>query len=269
MRIVHPTPKVIFELRFGAPASPENVKLAASMFQDFIERSVDEEARASITMVVHNRDMKASLRSWSTSATKELREIVTLAKNPLRAIQKKPARAVIADVFADYASDLVPLHATMWTPRGGQPVATIDAMFRKMMADAATAAREDPTTLRGRATVVSVIHRAGRLDIGKALTARVAIDGRPRDVAIADDIKGAIFDFAKTDVVVRLTINATWLRNGDEFKVDPKSVRVVAVEPAPAKLASGAEFLAALHAALPSLQDEKRGREFLDETHRE
>jgi hypothetical protein len=132
-------------------------------------------------------------------------------------------------------------------------IARIDEQAVRVAAELATARpiETNAPEMLGGTEVYSQIYRVGRVDEGKEIHARIRIDGRPVEVALARTTVGAAFDAAKSGETVTARLEGKWRRDADGcLVIDPSQTTITSIGEG-WKPITGAEFVDAIHEALP------------------
>ena len=224
--------KSAIELRLPVAATPERVAAAARMFQRAVAAFGPELSPDSVTMVVGNFTTTAGLRAWSADGHAALTHIENVIRDPLTEIRARPASQLIADAIARGKKDLAKYRGEFVSPGTKRRPVVVDERFFNMIEGAAKAPLESQDRIRGKTEVLSVVYRVGRSEESKDIAARINIDGTPRDITVrrSDDLIRCLFDAARDVKMTRLTLEAQWLRDGDSWTIDPRNIRIIAVD---------------------------------------
>lgn len=248
--------KSILELRLPVAATPGRVEAAAQMFRLAIEAAYDDLPPDSVTMVVDNFKMNAGIRAWDRAGRTAVTRVEKVVRDPIKEIRARPASQRIADAIAKCRSEIQPYSPQILSPGTKKKPVPMDETFFNAIEGVAKRALPETDRLRGGTEVYSLVYRVGRVDESKEIAARITVEGRTRDVPIQTEaLARRLFDAARDGRMVRLILEAHWLRDGMAWTVDPRSVRIIAMnemEPI-----SGADFLSQVP-IFPSTDDEVR-----------
>jgi hypothetical protein len=253
-------PKTLLVLQIRFAASPHRVEEAARLLARALEAADPDLAQDSVTMVVHNFDMRVELRAQKPAGRRAVMEVSEVMSNPLTTVQRRPLSKHIAEAFAKESKGLVALKPEIFVPGQSKPIATIDADFVRVMESAAQYEPAERDILMGTSEAYGRVLRIGRKDEGHGLSVRVRIEGIARDLAVASDLDPdqlkLLFDAARDDKLVRLQTRVRWLRDGEKaWAVDGRSATVTGARAF--EVASGAEFAdAALKEIEPRTDEE-------------
>lgn len=148
---------------------------------------------------------------------------------------------------------MAPYAARVTKPATHKIIARIDEQAVRVAQELATG-RPIETNVQemlGGTEVYSQVYRVGRVDDGKEIHARIRIDGRPVEVAIAQAAVGDAFDAAKSGETVTLRLEGKWRRDADGgLVIDPAQTVITSIGDG-CKPITGAEFIDAIHEAVP------------------
>ncbi|HMG52771.1 MAG TPA: hypothetical protein VK601_04810 [Kofleriaceae bacterium] len=133
----------------------------------------------------------------------------------------QPAQIALAEVLARYARDEHRAKPELWRPgKGGERLCSMDETFANIMDALAKAPSTGAQRVRGTTYVHTKILRVGRTDERQQLRVRISVNGRPIDVALAEELAaGPFFDAAKSEQIVRVRLRAAWLHVAGEHPV--------------------------------------------------
>jgi hypothetical protein len=207
--------KNALELRLAAAATPERVAAAATLLARMLQAMAPSLPGDAVTLVVHNRDTRAMVRTWSPDAQRAVQAIVRILQNPTTAAARE---AHAPDVAAALVEEVKPLHGLeprFYKPRGRKPIASVDDVFMNSIRYIARHVRGAPA-VRGTTTIYTHVYRVGRLGEETKMKARLSVGGpSPQDIAIADGVAVRFFDAAKLGISLPVTIHATWIRTDE------------------------------------------------------
>jgi hypothetical protein len=237
-------PRNMLELRLHEPATPARVERAAKMF-DASLKALGLAGDTTITLVVENKSLKATLRTRSPAGADRVRMLVEMVERPLGVDAGASWKAPVATALAQYARDEARYRPEFWVPGRKKPVCSLDSEFAGVMEAIAASAANAPGTdrVRGSTYVYSKILRIGRQDERQAHRARIMLEGRAIDLALAPDLEVApFFDVAKREEVVRVRLRAEWIHRPDSApELDTATITGIDLGSSPA---SGARILA-------------------------
>lgn len=220
--------KGTLQLRLHAPATPQHVAVAASMFRDLVSAVRADLPETSVTMVVTNFNMTAGLRYQDQSGRNVLDSISRLIREPVKAVHQRPSLTAAADVLSQYAPQLEEYRPEFWSSK------KLLKRFDTDFVDALSLVREERSrlVLRGDTVIRSQVFRAGRTSGTKSIAARVTIGKGQQDIRIKKGCEGPFFDFAKSGVVCAVRVEAAWFRDENgRLELDAKRSRLAAVAP--------------------------------------
>jgi hypothetical protein len=248
-------PKTALELRFDAAATPARVEATAQFIDRMLKAADPQLPDDCVTLVVSNYSTVASLHAWTPAGSDVLRRCERFLQSPLKEIRRDPSARQLALALAKAAPAIAQFRARVAKPRAKKKtIAIIDEKFidgleRLTWLPTTTGDPEPP--MAGSTQVYSPIYRVGRLDEGKEVRARIRVDDRPHDVLIENGVVGVAFDVAKTGAIVPITIDGGWSRDQHNTLVlDASRTRITRIGAGWEPIA-GADFLDAIHAALP------------------
>jgi len=214
------------ELRLDAAATPERVAAAATMLARMLHAIAPTLASEAVTLVVQNRDTRATMRTWSPTAEKALQRIVRILENPSASVKESRA-ADLASAIVEEVKPLQLLGPRFYKPRSKRVLASVDAEFIKKMRSIAK--HPSARMTRGTTVVYSPVYRVGRFGADSKMKARIDIGGpQPVEVELAKGQAGPFFDAAKTERCLPIKLLAVWVRVDEELVLDHR--RTIALD---------------------------------------
>lgn len=219
--------KGTLQLRLHAPATPDHVVVAASMFRDLLSTTHPVLSEGSITMVVSNFDMTAGLRYQDQSGRRVLEAISKVIRAPAEAVNRRPALTAVADILSEYAPKLVNFAPAFWSSRG--LIRSFDEKFVHTLSEVVK--EQSRLLLWGDTIVYSPVYRVGRTSDKEETRARIEIDGQRHDIRVKKGSEGLFFDAAKNGDIHAVYLEAAWYRNEHgNLELDTRRSRAVSAE---------------------------------------
>ena len=246
-------PPVALEIRFASAATPARVAATARFVEEVLKGADPYLPDGSVTLVVSNYATVAGIRAWDPPGKAAVRRCERYLTNPTKDVRLHPEARHIAQAFAKAGADMAPYGARVTKPATKKIIARIDEQAVRVAQELATARPIEANVpeMSGGTEVYSQVYRVGRVDDGKEIHARIRIDGRPVEVAIAQAAIGDAFDAAKSGETVTLRLEGKWRRDDDGgLVIDPAQTVITSIGEG-WKPITGAEFIDAIHEAIP------------------
>jgi hypothetical protein len=251
--------KNALELRLDAAATPDRVAGAANLLAHMLRAVAPSLPTEAVTLIVQNRNTRATIRTWTHEAQTAVRAIVRILENPTKAALKERQASAVATAIVEDVKPLQPYAPRFYKPRSKKAIATVDDLYIHTMRAVARDARGAPI-VRGTTTIYTPVYRVGRTGEDRKVKARLLAAGQPQDFAIAKGKAELFFDAAKLGRILPVKLAAVWLRLGPSTMVLDHR-RTVAIDVDTAwRQETGIELGAQLTSALEDAFDD------LDET---